>query len=180
MEQYSKLISSLAQEKVNRVFINNDEEYALAVLVQLFKSAESTIRIFAGCLCDSIGDAPEYIEALSDFIENKGELYILLNKYDKSKIRESNLFKRFAYYISEGYEIHVKKTSARPYFSSDKDKKEIHFTIADEKGYRIETDMLKKTAECNFNNKDVAKIYVDFFDKIFNDDVISSRLILPF
>ena len=49
-------------------------------------------------------------------------------------------------------------------------KKEVHFTIGDDKAYRIETDIENRTAECNFNNPNLAKATADFFDRLFVRD----------
>lgn len=159
---------NLAQNRVNRTFLNSDEEHALIVLINMFKCANDTIRIFAGNLCKHIGNAPEYIEAISDFIERNGKVRILLNEYDAKYLSESNLFKRLSYYLSEGSDIKIKQTSAHPYLSKDPDKKDVHFTIFDETGYRIETDIEKRTAECNFNSPILSKKLANFFDNIFN------------
>lgn len=152
---------------VDRLFLNSDEEHALSVLVQLFGTAKDTIRIFAGCLCEHVGNQQEYIEAVSDFIERGGRVRILLNNYDENLVKGSNLFKRLAYYTSEGKDIRIKKTLVKPYLNKDADKKEVHFTVADETGYRIETDIEKRTAECNFNNPVMAKSTAKFFDQMF-------------
>ena len=66
--------------------------------------------------------------------------------------------------------VFVKSTPSKPYRTSDPDKKEVHFTLGDNKAYRIETDIEKRTAECNFNNPELATETVDFFDHLFNRD----------
>ena len=108
------------------------------------------------------------IIALSEFLERGGSLKILLNKYDKEIAKSSGLYKRLAYYKEKDFPIVVKETQAHPFFTSDPDKKEIHFTVADEKSYRIETDIEKRTAECNFNNPNLAKGITTFFDGLFS------------
>lgn len=166
-DKYKEFIASIVKSGENRTFLNSDESHALAVLVQLFQIAQREIRIFAGCLCKHVGDQPEYIVALSEFIERGGTLHILLNKYDKDCARTSNLYKRLAYYKSKGYPIVIKKTALRPYRTEDPDKKEVHFTVGDECAYRIETDVDKRTAECNFANPVLGKQTAAFFDSLF-------------
>lgn len=169
MNEYNLFVSELANCQIDRVFLNSDEDHALVVLVNLFRHAKEEVRIFAACLCEHIGNEPQYIEAISELIERKGKVRILLNKYDENLVLNSNLFKRLAYYSSDGYDIQIKTTLAHPFLSKDPKKKEVHFTVADENGYRIETDIEKRTAECNFNNPVLSKGLADFFDKIFND-----------
>lgn len=171
VEEYRNFVSSLAKgEGVNRVFMNSDEDKALVVLVELFKSAKKIVRIFAANLCQHVGNQKDYIEALSDFIEKGGEVRILINKYDKETALQSDLYKRLAFYKSEGKPVFIKETTARPYYTNDESKKEVHFTIADSKGFRIETDTQKRTARCNFNNPDEAAGVIKFFDEEFEKE----------
>ena len=170
MNNYKRFVADLASERSDMTFLNSDKDHAIEVLTQIFKHSNSDVRIFAGSLCSDVGNSLDYIESLSDFIERGGKVHILLNKYDSESAKSSSLFKRLAYYISENKSIIVKQTSSKPYFSNDPEKKEIHFTLGDDKAYRIETDISKRMAECNFNNPMVAKIYIDFFEKLFNQD----------
>ena len=155
---------------LNRQFMNSDKQKALIVLVELFKSATDTVRIFAANLCQNVGTESEYVEALSDFIEKNGKVRILLNAFDENLAKTSILFKRLAYYKSINKDVVVKKTTIRPYFVGDETRKEVHFTIADKKGYRIETDINQRTAKCNFNNPDEVTKFITFFDQAFDKD----------
>ena len=176
MKNYITYITQLANSKSNVEFLNSDEEHALAVLVQIIKSAQSTLRIFAGALCSTVPSNPEYISALSDFIEKGGKLVITLNAFSPEDATNSNLFKRLAYYIELGKDIHIYRTNAHPYLVSDPFKNEIHFTIGDDCSYRVETDIVKKTAKCNFNNPEAAANLIEFFDKIIANNDHSSEI----
>ena len=167
---YKVFVRQLAESNDPRTFLNSDEEHALDVFVTLFQTAQHSLRIFAGCLCKHVGNKNDYVVALSEFIERGGKLTILLNDFDENAARNSNLYKRLAYYITKGYPVVVKKTSARPYLTSDPNKKPIHFTVADGKAYRLETDIEQRTAECSFNNPLMAKAISDFFDKLVDRD----------
>ena len=166
-DKYKDFIALIAKSGENRTFLNSDEHHALAVLVQLFQIAQHEIRIFAGGLCKHVGNQPEYIVALSEFIERGGTLHILLNNFDVNCARTSNLYKRLAYYKSKDYPIVIKRTNLKPYRTEDPGKKEVHFTIGDECAYRIETDIDKRTAECNFANPILAEQTAVFFDSLF-------------
>ena len=170
MEKYREYVNDLAQKRVNNTFFNSDEAHALEVFINLFQIAKGEIRIFAGNLCSYVANKPKYIEKISDFIEKNGIVKILLNDYDKEKSIDSNLFLRLALYKSLGKNIHIKTTSIKPYYTSDPDKKEIHFTVVDNNAYRIETDINDRTASCNFNNDIEGNSLVVFFDSIFNDE----------
>lgn len=164
---YREFVCSIAKSGDNRTFLNSDEDHALDVLVQLFQLAQKTVRVFAGSLCLHVGNKPEYVVAVSEFIERGGELRILLNNYNEEFAKNSNLYKRLAYYKSQDKPIIVKTTNSHPYRTGDPQKKEVHFTIGDERAYRIETDIDKRTAECNFNNPELARATADFFDTLF-------------
>lgn len=168
MNDFKNMVSRLAQLGENRLFLNSSEEHAVVVLSEMFKVAKSNIRIFAGCLYEHVGNSPEYIQALSDFIERDGSVRILLNKFNPEEGAKSNLFKRLAYYQEIGKSVEIRSTDAKPYLAKDEEKKEVHFTIVDEKAYRIETDIDKRSAACNFDGEALSKNFVSFFDNIFN------------
>lgn len=171
VEEYRNFVASLAAgDGINRVFLNSDEDKALIVLVELFKSAKTVVRIFAANLCQHVGNQKDYIEALSDFIERGGQVKILLNKFSQETALQSDLYKRLAYYKADQKPVFVKQTTARPYYTNDESKKEVHFTIADSKGFRIETDTEKRTARCNFNNPEEAEGVIKFFDEEFEKE----------
>ena len=168
INNYKTFVHSLSVNRQDLIFLNSNEDKAIVVLLELIQNAQQELRIFAGNLCNSIGDNSSYIIAISEFIERGGIIRILLNNYDSTCARNSNLFKRLAYYIAQGKDISVKETEAKPYRTSDIEKKEIHFTVVDNMAYRIETDIEKRTAECNFNSPQVARGMADFFDGLFN------------
>lgn len=168
--EYRSFVNSLAKNDEDRVFFNSDEDRATVVLIELIRKTEKELRVFAGNLCNNIGDNPEYIIALSEFIEKGGKIKILLNNYDNSCAKLSNLFKRLAYYVNEKKDISIKTTDLKPYRASDEERKPIHFTVGDFKSYRIETDTERRTAECNLNSPDVAHKIADFFDNLFDSE----------
>lgn len=167
LTDYKYFVHSLAMNNEARIFLNSDEDKAIVVLVELIQKAQSELRIFAGNLCNSVGDNSEYIIAISEFIEKGGNVKILLNDYKEECAKESNLYKRLAYYIAQNKNICIKATKVKPYLTRDEERKPVHFTVGDKASYRIETDIEKRTAECNFNSPEVAKRIADFFDDLF-------------
>lgn len=167
LSEYKEFIHMLSETSDSRIFLNKGPEHAKIVLEQIFRQSKDILRIFAGNLCKIVGNDPSYIDALSDFVKNGGKVRILLNKYDEKLASESNLYMRLAYLKSEGNDIVVKSTTAKPYRASDPDQKETHFTIGDTKAYRIETDTDKREAECSMNRPEVAEKMSEFFDALF-------------
>ena len=168
--KYRDFVKWLSDNNDGRIFLNSDPEHAVVVAAQIFKQSTDTVRIYAKNLCRTIGNEPDYVSALSDFIERDGKVRILLNGYEEECAKVSDLYRRMAYYKSKGKDIVVKTTTAKPYFASDTEQNEIHFTIGDKKSYRIETDIDKRTAECSMNNPDTAQMSADFFDSMFADE----------
>lgn len=167
MKTYIEYISLLSHNKVNKDFSNSDEMHAIEVLVKIFEQSKDCVRIFAQSLCNNqVSNNPKYITALSDFIERGGKVEIAINSYNEEDIRQSNLFKRLAYYLKQDGRVEIYKTEAKPYLSNDIEQKEVHFTIGDDIAYRLETDIEKRTAICNFNSPERVKVLIEFFEKI--------------
>lgn len=167
MRDFIEYISWLASDGGKKeMFANCDEKHAIEVLVRIFENAEKEIKIFAGCLCGNVPDEIRYITALSDFIGRGGKLTIMLNNYDRDKAVSSNIFKRLAYYTREGKDVKVLLTKAVPYITEEGERKPVHFTVADDKAYRLEIDIVSMSAICDFNNPEVARRYSAFFDRV--------------
>lgn len=179
IEEYKQFVNRLALMKDSRVFLNSDNQHALIVLIQIFNTAKSIVRIYAGCLSNVVGDNPEYIKALSEFIERGGEVHIMLNKYNEDSAKKSDLYKRLAYYQSINKPV-VVKTTTKQAMRTDKSgtRTPIHFTVGDTSCYRIETDIEKRSAECSMNDETNSTALVNFFDVLFKQsDVKDLKLV---
>lgn len=168
--EYQLFVKRMSDNNDSGIFYNSSPDHAVIVIAQIFRRSKDTVRIFAKNLCRTIGNIPEYISALSDFIERNGKVRILLNGFDEECAKSSNLYKRLAYYKSIGKDIIVKTTTAVPYRASDEEKKEVHFTLGDNDSYRMETNIAELTAECCMNNVEFTQETVEFFDGMFNDE----------
>jgi hypothetical protein len=168
MEEYRLIVSFLAKNKISKTFLNQDSKHANVVLPEMFKNAESSLRILAKNLCNDVTNSPEYISAISRFIEKGGELKILLTEFVPEEAMKSKLYTRLAFFLFDKKNIKIKRTPNRAYLGEGSDKKEIHFAIADKKAYRIETDIEERTAEVNYNNETLSELYANFFDEMFN------------
>jgi len=167
---YSIYIHNLAKNNIDKLFLNSDCEKMKTVFVEMFTHAEKELRIFAGNMCNETTSSQEYINAISDFIERKGKLRILLNNYDEDKIKKSDLFRRIAYYQSCGYDIILKKTDDKPFVRLNDSEINVHVSIGDKKSYRLEFDTENRRAMCNMSNHAKANEFADFFDKCFDEE----------
>lgn len=97
------------------------------------------------------------------------ELYPLTMCYFIERTQKcTKLF--FNHYISEKKKVKVKKTEVTAHLG---DNGQVHFAIADDVAYRLETDVVERTAQCNFNDSTIATKLVSAFDQIFNSEEYS-------
>lgn len=170
-EEYREFVHDLIKRGDGRTFLNSDEDHALIVLTELINKAKEELLIFAGSLTGRVGSDPAYIIAISEFIERGGTLNILLNDFQRDSIeaKNSRLYRRLSYYQYAGKPVVVKRTNSYPYRSEDPSQKPVHFTIADRDGYRLETDIEERSAQCSVNDPNVAKALAGVFEGVFND-----------
>lgn len=167
--EYSEYISTLRKNRQNRIFMNSDSEKRKIVYRELLQCANSNLRFFAGNLCDEITDSEEFVEGISDFVEKRGNLEIILNQYDEDLIKSSNLYKRLAYYSAKHNAISVMRTSMTVTISIQGHETPAHFAVADQLAYRLEVDIEKRNAVCNMNDGALAQSLIDIFKQISSD-----------
>lgn len=168
---YIQFIKKLSSENAHQVFFNSNNEKALSVFIELFERSRTEIKIYAGQLCnDEVSNDPKYIIAISNFIERGGRVRIILNNYDADRALNSPLFRRLALYKSEGKDIVVKSAKGRLVSTLDDNKNEIHFCVADNISYRLETNINERTAQCDFNAPELSQALSDIYDSIFEKE----------
>lgn len=166
MNNYRSFVRSLANNCTNQIFLNSDNDKMLSVFIEMFENSQKEFRIYAGNLCNDVTNSKEYIEAISNFIEKKGQLFILLNNFNAEEIVNYNLYRRLAYYQSlNDYNIKIKYTHTKILYNSNP----AHFAVGDRHSYRIETDIKNRTAVCNMNDPEYCAKLIRLFDKVFVD-----------
>lgn len=171
MTSYKEFVHFLSSNGLNKIFLNSDLDKMKAVFTEMFSSSKKELRIFAGTLCNNVSNSEEYVETLSDFIENGGHLKILLNSFNEEEAKKSRLFNRLTYYESlDKYNIEIKGTDEQPVMNENGVDTKVHFAIGDKRSYRIETDIDERKAICNMNDPENAKVYADFFDELFDSE----------
>lgn len=167
-KEYKEFVHLQALSKTGLNFLNSDEDKMKTVYIEMLNNATSEFRIFAGTLACDVTNSSEFIETLSDYIERGGFLHILLNNYQEDVVLQSQLFKRLAYYQSQNKEVIVKRSIDHPYIKTQEGPKNVHFALGDKTSYRVETDIIKRTAICNMNNPELTTKYALFFDELFD------------
>lgn len=177
IELYEKIIRRYANEQKDEEFYNHGDQFASIVFRNIFNTSNSEVKILAGSLCNKNFPDNSYISALSDYVLRRGKLLILVQSYEEDEANNSDLFTRLRYYAKQGYSVTLKSTSHKYFITNDdSSKSEIHFTVAEGRMYRIETDIDKRSAICNFNDIKSAAYLNGLFDQVFNSDESSVEI----
>jgi len=166
LDLYSETIESYASGSVDNEFFNSGDEHAMIVLSILVQYAKKSIYIYCGNLCSEVSNNQKYLDNLRAFFKRGGIAKIALCELDESKIDSKflnkEIFKLFNEFSSQ---VSIKTTIKKVV----ENKTPVHFTIADDKAYRLETDIICKKARGNFGSEKVVKVLEDIFWKVFND-----------
>jgi hypothetical protein len=163
MTNYFDFVDRLAKAGDNRTFFNSGPMHASIVMSRIFKYAKSEVLIFCGGFSGEVSSDSLYLKNLEYFLNKENtKLKVAVEVYSKnehSKLHAllRNFLTKVEFYETDSRIINTEKGSR------------IHFTVADKKMLRIETDVENFTAQVNFNSPDGEK-----FGKIF-EDIISSN-----
>lgn len=181
IEKYSEAVEFLASQKKNFDIHNEGDDYARVIFSNIFKNARHTIRIAANSLRNVVVDSPEYQDALCSFLGRDNTLLqIIISQLPESanENSSSNIYRRLflnpAY--SEG-KIHLKNAGRNLFTIGGKP---ANFCVADGLMYRIENDIEKRTALCNFGNESRALKLEEIFDRGFQslgDELDLSKIV---
>jgi len=165
LEDYREGVELFASEDKDISFPNDGNEKALIVFETIFKFARERVDIAAGSLCNEFTGDQRYINAVEEFLNKpKSELRILVNSWNQEDMEQSSFFKNL-----KGKSNVTVKRSEEKFFAKDEEneQKQLHFCVGDDKMYRLEYDIAKRKAICNFNNPEIVQTLRKVFDKIF-------------
>lgn len=168
IDEYKQAVSSLASRRINFNIRNEGDDFAKVIFANIFQNATRTVHIVANSLRNSVVDSKEYLDSLDSFLGRDGAiLQIILSKVPENLNEESseNIFCRLRRHpaYDEG-RITIKDAKRDRFFIKDTP---VHFCVADAMMYRIEDDIAKRTALCNFNDPIKAKQFDDIFKQGF-------------
>lgn len=151
--EYKKSIAFLASEKLNLEFNNKDQFHATAVMSEIFKTAQSSIRIFAGSFSGEVSNDELYVESLRNAIDTKAiNIEVIFENKPNANSRCLAVLKELKA-NGKNVQLYVLKAD---YLEKVKTKYKIelaHFTIGDDQMFRYETDKINFRAFCNFDDK---------------------------
>ena len=165
---YKKEIFDLAKSKTDQIFYNSSEKHAAIVHQAIAANAQKYICIYSSCLCTEISNNDEYCKYIDEFLSADKErfLHVVLTDYS------CNLAQMPIARVLRKYprQVVIKKFGGSVVYN----KKEIHFTIADDRMFRLETDIEKHLAYGNFNAPENVATLKGLFDRIYQSPITNT------
>lgn len=158
---YAADIFRLAAEQKNEVFYNSSAEHAAIVHQALASYATRYIDVFSSNMCTEVSNNAGYCDAMKKFLDSDitHSIRIILTDYtpDFSRTDIARLFAKYPLQVSvKSYDGNVMYKGAPA-----------HFTVSDDRAFRLETDIKERMAFGNFNSPEQAVGLRTVFDKIF-------------
>ncbi len=173
--RYENKVKSLANTKSNELHYNSGADHASIVMESIFDTASEEIKIFAGNFNEEVCQKPgeRYIQSLKRYLLKGMKIKVLLN--DSATIGQKNLvlslLKRYS--SNDFYKDNISVKTTNKTVSRD-DFGNIHFTVGDNRMFRLEYDTQSFLAEFSFNREEKSKSLSVEFDTIFNDTNLST------
>ena len=168
MNEYKNAVTNIAAKGENNLLHNAGNDHALIIFENIFKNAQKEILISARDLTNSeVSNKEEYINSLLSFLDHNADskLYILVSDFQES-YKNFDLYKKLANSIAyKENRIKIKNSNGFQFTSGGIT---IHFCVADNRMYRLETDVQKRTAICNFGDEETANKLANAFWDGFN------------
>lgn len=165
---YKKEIFELAKNQEDKIFYNSSEKHAAIVHQAIASSAKKYICIYSSCLCTEISNNDEYCRYIDEFLSKDKErtIRIILTDYscDFAQKPIAKVLKKYPDQVS------IKKFEGSVVYNNQ----QIHFTIADDRMFRLETDIKQHLAYGNFNAPDNVMTLKTLFDKINQSPITQS------
>lgn len=169
---YKKYIESLAVGSESIEFYNSGPEHAAIVLSTIFKTARQYVRVYcANMLSETVSNSEDYLQAVDEFLDR---VPVVANQNPPLQIIFSNpiedAFKRTPIYrILWKHQAKVQIKCINREVGGIKYKGiPAHFTCADDRMYRLETDIVNKKAFGNFNDPQGTIIIKNAFNGWWN------------
>lgn len=169
IEEYREAVEYLAREKKDFDIHNEGNDCAKVIFTNIFINARQTVRIVANTLRNEVVDSPEYQDALDAFLSNEGsELKIIINHLPDNAQEDSanNIYRRLHRHPSYlAGRIEIREAGRDMFHVGDKP---ANFCVADGVMSRVESDVVKRNALCNFGKRDRAVKLEEVFDNGFS------------
>jgi len=168
---YAEKIFRLAEEKTDEIYYNSSADHAIIVHQALMGNAADYVDIFSSSMCSEISNNQEYCRLVDTFLKSdkKHRINIILTDYEDG-FTMMPIAKTLLQYPLQ---VSIKRYDGRALYKG----KPAHFTVSDDRAFRLETDIEQHMAFGNFNSPRQATELKGLFDKIFNSPL--SRTVTP-
>lgn len=158
---YAQKIFGLAKERKNELFYNSSMEHAIIVHQAIAQNAENYIYIYSSSMCTEVSNNPQYCDCIDKFLETDSnrKIKVVLTDYD-SQFPEKPIAMVFAKHADQ---VEVRQFGGFVDYKGN----HVHFTVSDDRAFRLETDIDKQMAFGNFNSPDQAIDLRSVFEKVF-------------
>ena len=164
--EYAANIFRLAENRDDKVFYNSSAEHAMIVHQALAKTANEYIYIFSSSMCSEISNNNEYLDYLKDFLNDKShEIRIVFTDFSEAFLKMP-IAKLLATYPLQ---VSIKKYPGKVLYNGYP----AHFTVTDDRAFRLETDIENHMAFGNFNSPSQALALKEVFDRIYQSKLAS-------
>ncbi len=156
LKEYREAIEFLAEKQEDFAYDNKGANHAVIVLVNMLKNTKNEFLMFSGTFNSDVADQKEFIEELQNYIESGKIFKLVLEKNVDTKSEALQLIEKL-----EKENENIKITNAKEIFIEELkrifDNEVLHFSVSDEKSYRLEVGKEEFKAVCNFNDPEIAK-----------------------
>ncbi len=166
---YRKYLNGLIESNSSELFFNENKEHASAVMACIFRNSKDIVRIMAKSLSGDVSGNDEYRSALFGFLNKGGKLKVLLNGYTPDILNTSKILSVFKAHnsLAPANRVVVKNAHGLR-FTLSSTGNEAHFTVGDNRLYRVEKDVEKYTAFGSFNDSSACNKLIESFDLAFD------------
>lgn len=172
LKVYHRNLIHAADTKSDVFFSNSSSDHAALVLSTMFSSASDSILIYGDTLRSELSSQQNYALSLRDAIERNVSVKVLLN--DNSALSPMALWLQEVQSSAKNVSVIVNKNARSIVQREIGIQKEIatvdyHFTIADNRMYRIEYNVANFNAFACFNYRKLAEDLANAFNRAFAD-----------
>lgn len=159
--KFKEAVQEIAKKKDDVKIHHVGADKSAVILGTIFKYSNHEIRLFVGDFNGAISNDEYYLEKLKKFILRGGKLSVIVNDIGVTPSK--------AYQMICTYESFNPNVSILEYDFTGELDIGIHFAIGDDYMYRIEIDTENYIGVASFNDKELSRSLIDYFDAIFKE-----------
>ena len=167
MLEYQQTVETFAKTGTNFLFHNQGNEHALIVFKSIFQNARRLICIAADSLANlEVANSDEYITSLKEYLNQENSRLQILLANPKPDMKKIPLFEMLK--LHPAYQqgrIEIKDGQGKNFRRNGN---VFHFCVADNRMYRIESDIDQRSAECNFGDMTKSALVLNLYSNAFN------------